>query len=552
MTQSLKQSRYVAADALIEILRDEGVDRIFGNPGSTEMPLMDRLVDAPDIQYVLGLQETSAVGMADGYALKTGRPSFVNLHAAGGLGNAMGVLVASKASETPMVVTAGQQDTRHLFAEPWLSGDLVALARPVTKWAAEVRRGEDLAPALRRAFAVARTPPQGPVFLSLPMDVLDEPAPRALPPRSAMPPRAPAGGVAEIAAHLTNHDLARVAMLIGDDVPAEAAAGAVAVAHAAGIPVYGTQLTSRAAYPASDPCWGGMLKPDFVEIRRTLGEVEAILLVGGRAFVAYPYRAERPIPDDCRVYHLAASAEALGREFPADAVALGDVGATLNALAVALRARISRAEAMLRVECLGAAKAAAEARIRADILAAAAARPISPDLAVLSALDALPGGTLIASDSAATFGPVQHVMRTQPGLYFFARGGVLGCAGPAAVGASFAHEGWVAQFSGDGGAMYSPQALWSAARHRARVIFFVFNNARYNVLMNVAKGLGAPNALAGRFVGMNIEDPRIDYQALAKSMGVPSACAETPAEIAAAVAQALTRSGPSLIEIPIA
>ena len=128
-----------ARDVLIDILRDEGITHVFGNPGSTEMPLMDALVDTPDIRYVLGLQEATAVGMADGWALATGRTAFVNLHAMGGLGNAMGVLVASKASETPLVVTAGQQDTRHLMTEPWLSGDLVALAAPVTKWAKELR-----------------------------------------------------------------------------------------------------------------------------------------------------------------------------------------------------------------------------------------------------------------------------------------------------------------------------------------------------------------------------------------------------------------------------
>jgi benzoylformate decarboxylase len=133
-----------ARDVLIDILRDEGITHVFGNPGSTEMPLMDALVDAPDITYVLGLQEAAAVAMADGWALASGRVGFVNLHAMGGLGNAMGVLVASKASETPLVVTAGQQDTRHLMTEPWLSGDLVALASPVVIWARELRRGEDV------------------------------------------------------------------------------------------------------------------------------------------------------------------------------------------------------------------------------------------------------------------------------------------------------------------------------------------------------------------------------------------------------------------------
>ena len=150
----------LARDILIDILRDEGVTHIFGNPGSTEMPLMDALVDAPDLTYVLGLQEATAVGMADGWALASGKVGFVNLHAMGGLGNAMGVLVASKASETPLVVTAGQQDTRHLMTEPWLSGDLVALAAPVDQMGARgpARRGRRA----RRCAAPSPSPARRP------------------------------------------------------------------------------------------------------------------------------------------------------------------------------------------------------------------------------------------------------------------------------------------------------------------------------------------------------------------------------------------------------
>ena len=170
---------------------------------------------------------------------------------------------------------------------------------------------------------------------------------------------------------------------------------------------------------------------------------------------------------------------------------------------------------------------------------------------MLAALDALPKDALIANDSAATFGRVQDLLMTQPGRYFFARGGVLGCCMPAAVGAALASQGWVASFVGDGGAMYSPQALWSAARYGARTIFFVFNNRRYGVLQNVAKQLGYDNAVAGRFVGMDIADPAIDFQALAASMGVPGIRADDRAAIGAAVAAALTRDGPSLIEIAI-
>ena len=189
--------------------------------------------------------------------------------------------------------------------------------------------------------------------------------------------------------------------------------------------------------------------------------------------------------------------------------------------------------------------------LRAEIVAESTRAPLSPDAAVLAVLDALPSDAMIANDSAATFGRVQDLLTTRPGRYFFSRGGVLGCNMPAAVGASLASGAWVASLVGDGGAMYSPQALWSAAHYRARTIFFVFNNRRYGVLQNVAKQLGYANAVAGRFVGMDVVDPSIDFQALAMSMGVPAARADDRDAIGAAVARALRRDGPSLIEIQI-
>jgi len=540
-----------ARDVLIDILRDEGITHVFGNPGSTEMPIMDALVDAPDITYVLGLQEATAVGMADGWALASGRAAFVNLHAMGGLGNAMGVLVASKASETPLVITAGQQDTRHLMTEPWLSGDLVALAAPVAKWAKELRRADDVGPALRRAFGLARTPPCGPVFLSLPMDILDQDVNHPTPPASAPPRLGPSPDAARLADKLAVLDPDRVVVLLGDDLPAAASTGLVAFAEAGGFPVWGTQLTSRTAFPSHHPCWAGVLKPDFADMRAHLKSAQAIVLVGGRAFVAYPYREAEPVPEGVAVMHIADNPEAFGREHAADIALLGDISQTLAAVAHRLVELLDKSKVAARLAARGARRREAREATRMDILAESATKPLSADAAVLAALDALPEDAIIANDSAATFGRVQDLMTTEPGRYFFARGGVLGCSMPAAVGAALATEGWVVSFVGDGGAMYSPQALWSAAHYKARTIFVVFNNRRYGVLQNVAKSLGYANAKAGRFVGMDVADPAIDFQALAASMGVPAERADDRHAVGAAINRALKRDGPSLIEIPI-
>src|ERR1700722_8225843 len=358
-----------ARDVLIDILRDEGITHVFGNPGSTEMPLMDALVDAPDIRYVLGLQEATAVGMADGWALATGRAAFVNLHAMGGLGNAMGVLVASKASETPLVVTAGQQDTRHLMTELWLSGDLVALAAPVTKWAKELRRGDDVGPALRRAFGLARTPPCGPVFLSLPMDILDQDVNHPTPPGSSPPRLGPSPDAARLADKLGGLDPDRVVVLLGDDLPAGGSAGLVAFAEAGGFPVWGTQLPSRAAFPSAHPCWAGVLKPDFADMRAHLKSAQAIVLVGGRAFVAYPYREAEPVPEGIAVLHIADNPEAFGREHGADMALLGDIGQTLGAVAGRLGELVDKRKVAARLEARGARRREAREALRAEILA---------------------------------------------------------------------------------------------------------------------------------------------------------------------------------------
>jgi benzoylformate decarboxylase len=540
----------LARDILIDILRDEGVTHIFGNPGSTEMPLMDALVDAPDIKYVLGLQEATAVGMADGWALASGKVGFVNLHAMGGLGNAMGVLVASKASETPLVVTAGQQDTRHLMTEPWLSGDLVALAAPVVKWAREVRRGEDVGQALRRAFAIARTPPTGPVFLSLPMDILDQEVAAPMPPASAPPRLGPSPDARGLAERLAGLDPEKVFVLLGDDLPAGASAGLVAFAESRGFPVLGGQLTSRAAFPSTHPCWAGVIKPDFAWMHERFKAAQAIVLVGGRAFVAYPYREEKPAPEGVSFLHVCDNAEAFGREHPADMALLGDIGATLADAAFVLRGSADHAAVAARLAENAARRKRSDDLLRAKILADAGA-PLSADAAVLAVMDALPDDALIANDSAATFGKAQALMQTRPGRYFFARGGVLGCNMPAAVGAALTIPDWVVSLVGDGGAMYSPQALWSAAHYKAKVIFVVFNNRRYGVLQNVARSLGYANAVAGKFVGMETVDPAIDFSALSASMGVPYRKADTREEVSAAMAEAVKLDGPTLIEIPI-
>ena len=211
------------ADRFLELLRDEGVDRVFGNPGTTEVPMIEALSGARDLTYTLGVQEQAVVAMADGYARTSGRPSFVNLHAAGGLSNGLIGMLNALRSHTPMVVTAGQQDQRHLVYGPMLSGDLVGLARTAAKSAEQVHRAEDLPIVMRRAFALARTAPAGPVFVSIPSELFGQEGAPAAPVRTAPPGLGVADGVDRAAAVLAAAE--RPAIIAGDRVGQGGAVG---------------------------------------------------------------------------------------------------------------------------------------------------------------------------------------------------------------------------------------------------------------------------------------------------------------------------------------
>src|SRR5687768_7577712 len=235
------------AELLLDVLRSEGVTHLFGNPGTTELPLVDALAGVDDVHYVLALQEATAVGMADGYAQVTGRPAFLNLHTSAGLGNAIGNLTNAVANRTPLVVTAGQQDRRHIVSDPLLAGDLVGLAAPVSKWSHEIRTVDELGTILRRAFRDAAAPPAGPVFVSLPLDLLDGEGAADAPPVSAVAGGAVAGGVDELASLLTSTDPRKLAIVIGDE-GASARAEVAELAAVLGVKVFGAPLYGRQVF----------------------------------------------------------------------------------------------------------------------------------------------------------------------------------------------------------------------------------------------------------------------------------------------------------------
>jgi benzoylformate decarboxylase len=545
----------LARDVLLDVLRSEGVRHIFGNPGSTELPLIDALAAADDLEYVLALQEASVVAMAEGYAQVTRRPAFVNLHTSAGLGNAIGNLTNARTNGTPLVVTAGQQDERHIAADPLLSGDLVGLARPVSKWSHELRTSGELAVYVRRAFHDAASPPQGPVFLALPMNLLEEELTGPIPPPTRIERTTTAPALEELAGLLAETTLGELAIVVGDEVTASSGVPAVVgLAEALGAPVFGSPLHATGVFLGDHPLWRGALPLAASSVASTLQPYRRVLLLGGQPFMAYPYTPGEPLPATTELLHVSPDPGWLGRYHAARLALLGDPGATAAALLPLVEAQT---DAGLVRDALAAATErsthdAAERDERARQRYGPA--PIEPMAAAHAVLAAAPDEAIIV-DEAITTGTYVRTFdrRMAPGRYLCCRGGGLGWAMPAAVGAALGAGGAPAVcVVGDGSALYSPQSLWTAAHRDLPVVFVVVNNRQYLILKRNLQAMGAASVASGRFVAMDLASPPIDYTSLAAAFGVPATCIDHADDIGPAVRAAIDRGGPHLIEVPIA
>lgn len=545
------------ADVLLEVLDSEGVEYIFGNPGTTELPLMDALVDSKTIQYVLALQEASAVAMADGYAQAARRPAFLNLHTAGGLGHGMGNLLNASISQTPLVVTAGQQDSRHSVTDPLLYGDLVKLAEPAVKWAREVATPDQLPVLLRRAFLDAVAPPSGPVFLSLPMNVLEELTTVEIGCRSTINRRAVAGGLPDLAKHLAAIKPGRLAIIAGDEIyQSGSTEEVVEIAELLGAPVYGSSWPSRIPFPTAHPLWMGNLPTTASGIASELSNYDAIFALGGKSLITILYTEGSAVPASCEIYQLSADIRDLGRTYPSALSAVGDVGASIEVLLPLLRTatatnKTAHTESYQRI----AASWTNRKHALEELAVSQLDHPtISPIVAAREAARAIGGDIAIVDEAIATSSYLRQFLQCDTGnQYSFLRGGALGWGMPAAVGCSLGlGRQPVVSFVGDGAAMYSPQALWTAAHEELPVTFIVMNNREYNVLKKFMRSQSHyASARSDIFLAMDLDKPAIDYVALATSMGVSGRRIERARDIAPAIEAGIKSGRTNLIEIII-
>lgn len=519
-------------DTLYRFMRSVGCTRIFGNPGSTELPMLRGMPE--DFEYVLGLQEASVVGMADGHAQATGNAAFVNLHSAAGVGNAMGNIYTAFKNQAPLVIIAGQQSRAIQPFDPYLHSRAAAeLPRPYVKWSIEPARAEDVPLAIRKAYHIAMQQPRGPVLVSVPADDWERPCAPLLPAVASCVVAPDAAGLAE--ARMLIEASARVALVVGAGVDRDGAwAEVVQLAEACQAAVFAAPMAARAGFPESHPAFQGFLPASAAAIRAQLGGHDLVLVLGAPAFTYHIERdTEGPhLPDGAELVMLTDDAEAAAA-VPQGRAIHGNVRLGVQQLLQGLAGRPQR-----------------EIARRPAPEPARGTSPISVAY-VLQALAALRDPHDIIVEEAPTARVVMHqyLPILEPGTFYTMASGGLGYGMPAAVGVALAQpQRRVICVIGDGSSMYSVQSLWTAARHGARVVFLVLNNGRYAALKRFAGVLGyaADERLPG------IELPGIDFSALAQAQGCFGERVDRWERIEAALARALQRPGPSLIDVEVA
>lgn len=528
--------------AFLQLLADEGLTHLFGNPGTTELPIMEAVPEFPQLRFVLGLHESVVLGMADGFARASGRLAAANVHVAPGLGNAMGALYNAKFSNSPLIVTAGQQEQGHGLLEPLLYDPLVPLAQPLVKWAVEVTRVEDLPRIVHRAAKVALTPPTGPVFISLPGDVLDAAAELDL----GRPVRVDAR------ARPSDEALDRLAgrLLAARDAFAEAAA----LAELLGAAVYASPIPYSAQFPTAHPAFLGALTRNQKQVRATLAPYDLLVCLGADLLRMSVYSPVEPLPADLPVVHVSERGWELGKNYRTDLALQADVKETLRALLPRVRAGRTpelAAQAAGRLAELAPRNWSAQrAQAAIDAMQDAETTPIDPRYLMLRISEHLPKDAVVVEEaltSSVALPGFLHLADRQ-GFYGLASGG-LGFALPGAVGVSLALPGRpVTAVVGDGSALYGVQALWTAAHLRLPVTYVVANNRSYRILKERLVSMRATD----RFVGMDLRDPAIDFCALARSMGVPARRVADPNDVVPALREAAARGGPGLVEVMVA
>src|SRR6266480_2541494 len=520
-------------EAVFELLRDRRMTTIFGNPGSTELPLRAEFPE--DFRYVLGLQEAVAVGMADGFAQASGRPALVNLHTAPGVGNGMGAIFNAQANHSPVVVTAGQQARPLITLQANLTNrDAILVTDPFVKWSYEPPRAADVPLALARATLLADLPPRGPTFVSIPMDdwaaeVDPGDAEAALAREVDGRAAPPAEAIERLARRLDA--AAKPALVAGPDI--DAAGGwdaAVALAERQHLDVWATPPPGggRIGFPEGHQSFRGSLPPAIGPAGETLAAYDLVLCAGTSVFPYYPNIPGPLLAEGTELVAITSDPDEAARAPMGDAI-VADVGLALDALVAAIgEARRDAPEPLPPPE------------------PGEETDPLTPTMVHHTLSQVFPeDGVVVVESPSSTLALRNQLRISRPASYFFGAGGGLGFGLAAAIGVQLAKpDRPVMCVIGEGSAQYAITALWSAVAYRVPLTLLVLNNSEYAIL----KWFGAIEHVTG---APGLDLPALDCAAVASGYGVASRRVRGRDELHDALADAIAAAEPRLVEVPV-
>ncbi len=546
--------------AIIEQFLTDGINHMFGNPGTVEQGFLDTLREYPKMKYILTLQESVALMVADGYARSTQKPTLVQIHSAPGLGNTIGAIYQAQRGHAPLVIIGGDAGLKYMGMEAQMYSNLVEMAKPVTKMSVMVKDRSSLLRTLRRAIKVAATPPMGPVYVCLPADILDEeiteeivatslPSTRVIPDPEI---------IEEIASNLAASQKPMIFM--GDGIAYSGAEEDLSeIAHLLGAEVWGCDC-GELNMSYQDPLFQGQTGHMFGEHSKPIMEKGDVNLIVGTYILpeVFPNLETHIFAKEAKVFHVDLNEYQIAQNHPVDLGVVADPKLTLQELIKKLKECMTeeqKADAAKRVEELSVAhENNYEAAVNSDDEKIGSA-PLHQAEFMRELSKHLPKDVMIF-DEALTSSPelTRYLQPHRKGHYFQTRGGSLGVGFPGAIGLKIANpDKTVIGFSGDGGSMYTIQALWSAAHHKVGAKMVVCNNHSYKLLklnvMQYWKELGLPDHdFPNPF---ELTNPNIDFATLSESMGVPAMKVEKSEDIKPAIEKMLATDGPFLIDLVI-
>lgn len=513
-------------DVTIALLRQLGMTRVFGNPGSTELPLFRDFPD--DFSYVLGLQEAVVLGMADGYAQASGSAALVNLHSSAGTGHALGNLFTAFRNQTPLVVTAGQQARAILPYDPFLYAERATeFPQPFVKWAIEPARAEDVPAAIARAWHIAMQAPRGPTFVSIPIDDWDRPCPPFEAHRLASANPGDPAALAEAAQWLAQAE--RPAFVVGAGAARDGAWDAlIALAERHNAAVWVAPMAARNAFPEDHPLFAGFLAAMRERIVADLAPHDLIVAFGGPVSLYHVEGAGPHLPEGARAVFIADNPQQAAWA-PCDLAIIADTRA----------AALSLLEGPPPPE-----RPAPPSRVPAPVLSGT---PFTDAYLLQQIARVRPADSIIVEEAPSSRGPMHDYLPiTEADTFFTCASGGLGHGLPAAVGVALARpDAKVIAVLGDGSSMYAIQGLWTAARLGLPITFVIVNNGRYEALHHFGRQFGMQ-----RLEGTDLSG--LDFADLARAQGLAATTVEAADELDAALLGAFSADGPTLIDVRVA